>query len=483
MKSKLKFILSSVLILAMIFSTLGIVVSADSVATVTITEEVVDAATGVKKLVFSGTTPAGAAVVDSAGIAFSFDNTVIQPVKENGDAVDVIDGTAKNKKAVFPVYEDDYYEFSLAPILGVAVGTRTGVLVDTYLEEKTDNYPGVDATSGMVFLEFYFKVVDGATPNSETFKIETTGEVFNKLQAPAGIMFGAYTYGDNTGKTDTLAYTLTYTGSEPAGKNKIDISNVAIADVTATYNGAAVVATVAVPEGVDATITYNTEDEKAPVNAGTYTATVSLAVTDAENTELTGTAKDLEATITIDKKDATFTVKSETIAEGAEIPEFTGSFEGLVGSDTVAVTYTCEATKESAPGEYTITATGENANYNINFVPGTLTITKVDPTKAVLDTTIKGEATVKVDGKIFKDLYKVVANVTVGDEFVGKKVTKYGVSFRGTKGTENVGGNEVVFTPTTVITLGSGATLDFAAAITGVPEGATVTAVPFIYYK
>jgi subtilisin-like proprotein convertase family protein len=65
---------------------------------------------------------------------------------------------------------------------------------------------------------------------------------------------------------------------------------------------------------------------------------------------------------------------------GATVPAFTASYSGLVNGDspaslTTPVSLTSSATPASPAGSYTITATGAaDANYNIGYVNGTLTI-------------------------------------------------------------------------------------------------------------
>jgi hypothetical protein len=66
---------------------------------------------------------------------------------------------------------------------------------------------------------------------------------------------------------------------------------------------------------------------------------------------------------------------------GAANPPLTASYSGFVNGDTLAsldvpASLTTTTTIASPPGSYPITANGAaDANYNISFIPATLTIT------------------------------------------------------------------------------------------------------------
>ncbi|MCI6919950.1 MAG: hypothetical protein MR817_05510 [Lachnospiraceae bacterium] len=89
---------------------------------------------------------------------------------------------------------------------------------------------------------------------------------------------------------------------------------------------------------------------------------------------------------TVSKRAITVTADDKTKTYGQDNPELTFTVpEGtLVGNDTkdaLGVTLSCEATKTSPvkEGGYAITGTSNSANYQVNVIPGVLTITKATP--------------------------------------------------------------------------------------------------------
>jgi hypothetical protein len=109
---------------------------------------------------------------------------------------------------------------------------------------------------------------------------------------------------------------------------------------------------------------------------GTYTINIAKGTLTNDVINLT------EGTLTISKAQLTITAKSYEITQGDELPEFEVSYRGFKNNDDESVltkkpTITCNATKNSEPGEYEIVVSGAEAeNYNISYVAGTLTIKK-----------------------------------------------------------------------------------------------------------
>lgn len=103
---------------------------------------------------------------------------------------------------------------------------------------------------------------------------------------------------------------------------------------------------------------------------GTYDITVAGA--EAQNYEITY----VKGTLTITEADpVTVTAKSCSREYGEANPEFEYTTEGAPLSGTPEIS--CEATKASPVGTYTIKVTrGTVTNYNVTFVDGTLTVTK-----------------------------------------------------------------------------------------------------------
>ncbi len=137
-----------------------------------------------------------------------------------------------------------------------------------------------------------------------------------------------------------------------------------------------------------ATISGNTLTVK---GAGTATITASQV----GNEEYKPFSK--EFTLTVAKAPLTITVNDATKNVGDVNPAFTASYEGFVGDDDASVltaqpTFTTEADENSPVGTYAIVVSGaEAANYEINYVDGTLTVVdewSMSNTLAVTDTQV-----------------------------------------------------------------------------------------------
>ena len=111
-------------------------------------------------------------------------------------------------------------------------------------------------------------------------------------------------------------------------------------------------------------------------SVGTYPITVSKG--SVENYNVTYVA----GTLTIEKASLTVKAQDATMTYGEALPSFDASYEGFKNNDDAAVlttapTMSTVATPASAVGTYEITANGAEAqNYEMNYVKGTLTISK-----------------------------------------------------------------------------------------------------------
>jgi hypothetical protein len=93
-----------------------------------------------------------------------------------------------------------------------------------------------------------------------------------------------------------------------------------------------------------------------------------------------------QETVSFSVGKAALTVKAEdkSITYGDAAPVYTATYSGFVGDDgaedlTGTLTFTCAYTKDSPVGTYPITPSGLTSdNYNITFVPGTLTVGKAN---------------------------------------------------------------------------------------------------------
>ena len=92
----------------------------------------------------------------------------------------------------------------------------------------------------------------------------------------------------------------------------------------------------------------------------------------------------VEGTLTITKAPLSVKAGTYTKKQGENNPEFTLSYEGFKNNETEAVVTkkpiaTTTATKESAPGEYTVTVSGGEAqNYELSYTNGKLIVTEAN---------------------------------------------------------------------------------------------------------
>lgn len=117
--------------------------------------------------------------------------------------------------------------------------------------------------------------------------------------------------------------------------------------------------------------------KSAPVNAGTYVASVTAGT-------VTATTE-----YTIAKAPVTITVDAKTKVYGEKDPELTATVTGLIGSDKL--NYTLSRTAGEDAGEYTITAVmGDNPNYDVTVKTNVFTITKANAAVATAPAAITG---------------------------------------------------------------------------------------------
>lgn len=110
---------------------------------------------------------------------------------------------------------------------------------------------------------------------------------------------------------------------------------------------------------------------------GTYPIVITYTAEDASKMNLTY----VNGTLTITKAPLTITAKSYTIKRGSALPTFEVEYSGFKNSETDTVftkkaVATCEAKADTVVGTYQIVVSGaEAANYEMEYVNGTLTIT------------------------------------------------------------------------------------------------------------
>ena len=131
------------------------------------------------------------------------------------------------------------------------------------------------------------------------------------------------------------------------------------------------------------------------INVGTAIVNISAKES---SSEYSGA---LNTTFTITKAPLTITAQNATIVWGDAKPTFTVSYDGWLGNDCEFdlehnIAYECAYNQGDNVGEYTITPYGTTArNYNITFVPATLTVNKAD---AVISVAPRAIARIVYDG-------------------------------------------------------------------------------------
>ena len=129
----------------------------------------------------------------------------------------------------------------------------------------------------------------------------------------------------------------------------------------------------------------------------------------------------VDGVLTITKAPLTISVDSYTKRQYDAMPEFVVCYEGFVNGETETVlrklpTVSCEAEKDSQPGEYVITMNGAEAgNYEISYVAGKLTVLEPD---GISNVTLQKPYIVRicsVGGKPRKELQKGVNIVVMSD--------------------------------------------------------------------
>ena len=121
--------------------------------------------------------------------------------------------------------------------------------------------------------------------------------------------------------------------------------------------------------------------------------------------------------VTVLKAPLTVTANNASKFYGSVNPAFTASYAGFVNGDTAGdlggtLAFSTPATISSPLGSYPVTPSGPatSLNYNITFVPGTLTVTLVPSSVYVLNAqstsgalTISGNATINLPGALVVD--------------------------------------------------------------------------------
>ena len=337
-------------------------------AIIDVTAEMVDPDEGIKKLVFKATTPEGAKGIAATGIVFSYDTSVIQPVRHSNGA-DITITTASNDttlKRVFKAYEDDEYAFSFAPFMVMEADGRIAIKADSFCVDTA-----IDAKDGMIFTEFYYRVKEGQQVTEDTFRLEADyidgsflKEAYSDPNTAAAVIVGDYKYGwAKEGVTDTAW--LNSFPTEDAEPVWYDISEFtdALEYQYVDYNREEQYYELPeLPEIPDASLTVDVtyvdvdgNEITAPKNAGVYDVIISF---NSENPNYY-TPDDITTCFIIEKIDAVIAADAvqEFVYDGTEKTVAASIAEGDEGVELVIETAT-------EIGEYDVAVIyPESANY------------------------------------------------------------------------------------------------------------------------
>ena len=200
---------------------------------------------------------------------------------------------------------------------------------------------------------------DSTTPSSaSTITKVLPGAPVIHLQPVTGFTYGT---------TSTLHITVTAVGAPASAIN----GSVTIADGTTT-----VCSVVVISGAQDCSFT--------PRNVGSRTLTAQFSgdiLQDVVFSSLGGFAATTDIGVSVDRAPMTITASSETVPYGSAPGPVTAGYDGLVNGDTPAsltTPPTCSTVPAGADvGSYPTGCSGAvNANYDIHYAPGTLTVTQ-----------------------------------------------------------------------------------------------------------
>ena len=131
------------------------------------------------------------------------------------------------------------------------------------------------------------------------------------------------------------------------------------------------------------------------------------------------TVSETIGTLTVNRANVTVTADNKTKTYGAADPTLTAKVEGLQnGDDKGVITYALSREKGENAGTYTITSSGaeEQGNYNVSYVPGTLTINRAS-------VTVTADAKEKTYGEADPELTATVTGL-VGEDNVSYSLSR-----------------------------------------------------------
>jgi len=315
--------------------------------------------------------------------------------------------------------------------LTLNVGTQA--TIEVTLEQDVQKYAG---------LQFDLQLPTGLLLDDHQLQQEQTGDMVcsKRVQDDGTVRFIVYSPTLSTAKAGTVM-TLHLKADKKArtGNRELKLKSVILtdaegiitrpADATATVTFAAPIKVTAKSVSREygeqnGTLEYEISESSiggTPVIScdatpsspvGTYDIVIEKGTIEADTVTL------FKGTLTVTKAPLTITAKSLTKKQGEENPELVAVYEGFKNGETEEVlrklpTVSCEAEKDSQPGEYVITMNGAEAgNYEISYVAGKLTILEPD---GISNVTLQKPYIVRicsVGGKPRKRLHKGV-NIVV----------------------------------------------------------------------
>ena len=220
--------MSIILVIALITSISPAILAADDVPIVKISQEQTSMS-GVHKLVVDVTLPATVGNLLTCFVSISFDNTVIVPVVRTTGAP--ITAPLTNQRTPFSTDLADGVVSN--PNLWNEGGTRTSFEVSVY------DGDGMNASTGVTALEFYFALVEGKTTddmNAGTFALTegTDGKIYIGVSGESAAL--DFYYGKTTEVDVITLESFTYFNSDVRPIKSLEIGNIADVTVPALYN-------------------------------------------------------------------------------------------------------------------------------------------------------------------------------------------------------------------------------------------------------
>jgi hypothetical protein len=302
--------------------------------------------------------------------------------------LNLVDGTLTVTKAPLTVTADDQtkvYGDDNPTLTGIITGTRNGdALVDSYTT-------AADATSGVGSYAIHAHIAAGPGTDLGNYDVQLVDGTLTVSKAPLTVKADnqAKTYGDDN---------PTLTGKVVGARNGDSLLD--------TYTTAA-----------DATSGVGHYAINAHVSAGTG---VDLANYDLNL---------VDGSLTITKAPLTVKADDQTKTYGDDNPALTGTVAGTKNGDALVDTYTTSANAKSSVGSYTINANvtagpgADLANYDVDLLDGTLTVTKAplavtadDQARTYGDDNamLTGTVTGTKNGDSLIDIYTTAANAKSG---------------------------------------------------------------------